>query len=59
LYNQFGYTNLAEGISKFDSAFFQLEQGYRLGQCDRERYVRILEHVKARAEATRQQMENN
>jgi hypothetical protein len=59
LYNQFGYTNLAEGISKFDSAFFQLEQGYRLGQCDRERYVRILEHVKARAEATLQQMGNN
>ena len=59
LYNQFGYTNLAEGISKFDSAFFQLEQGYRLGQCDRERYVQILEHVKARAEATLQQMENN
>jgi hypothetical protein len=59
LYNQFGYTNLAEGISKFDSAFFQLEQGYRLGQCDRERYVRILEHVKARAEATLRQMEND
>jgi len=59
LYNQFGYTNFAEGISKFDSAFFQLEQGYRLGQCDRERYVQILEHVKARAEATLQQMENH
>ena len=59
LYNQFGYPNLAEAISKFDSAFFQLELGYRLGQCDRERYVRILEHVRARAEATLQQMENN
>jgi hypothetical protein len=59
LYNQFGYSNLAEGISKFDSAFFQLAQGYRLGQCDRERYVRILEHVKDRAEAALQQMENN
>lgn len=58
LYNQFGYINLVEAISKFDSAFFQLEQGYRLGQCDRERYVRILEGVKARAEATLQQMEN-
>lgn len=59
LYNQFGYINLVEGISKFDSAFFQLKQGYRLGQCDRERYVQILEQVKARAEATLQQMENN
>lgn len=59
LYNQFGYLNLVEGISKFDSAFFQLKQGYRLGQCDRERYVQILEQVKARAEATLQQMENN
>jgi len=59
LYNQFGYINLVEAISKFDSAFFQLEQGYRLGQCDRERYVQILEHVKARAEATLQQMEND
>jgi hypothetical protein len=59
LYNQFGYINLAEGISKFDSAFFQLKQGYRLGQCDRERYVRILEDVKARAEAALRQMENN
>jgi hypothetical protein len=59
LYNQFGYSNLAEGVSKFDSAFFQLAQGYRLGQCDRDRYVQILEHVKARAEATLQQMENN
>ena len=59
LYNQFGYTNLAEGISKFDSAFFQLEQGYRLGQCDRERYVRILEGVKARTEAKLQQMEKH
>jgi hypothetical protein len=58
LYNQFGYANLLEGISKFDSAFFQLEQGYKLGQCDRDRYVRILEHVKARAEATLQQMVN-
>jgi len=58
LYNQFGYSNLAEGISKFDSAFFQLEQGYRLGQCDRERYVRILEGVKARVEATLRQIEN-
>jgi hypothetical protein len=58
LYNQFGYANLLEGISKFDSAFFQLEQGYKLGQCDRDRYVRILEHVKTRAEATLQQMEN-
>jgi hypothetical protein len=59
LYNQFGYINLVEAISKFDSAFFQLKQGYRLGQCDRERYVQILEQVKARAEATLQQMENN
>ena len=59
LYNQFGYLNLVEAIDKFDSAFFQLKQGYRLGQCDRERYVRILEQVKARAEATLQQMENN
>ena len=59
LYNQFGYINLVEAISKFDSAFFQLEQGYRIGQCDKERYVRILEHVKGRAEAIVQQMENN
>jgi len=59
LYNQFGYINLVEAISKFDSAFFQLEQGYKIGQCDRERYVKILEHVKGRAEATLQQMENN
>ena len=59
LYNQFGYINLAEGISKFDSAFFQLAQGYRLGQCDRERYIQILEHVKARAEATLQQMQTD
>ena len=59
LYNQFGYINLVEAINKFDSAFFQLEQGYRLGQCDRERFVKILEHVKARAEAKLQQMENN
>jgi hypothetical protein len=59
LYNQFGYINLVEATSKFDSAFFQLEQGYRHGQCDRERYVRILEGVKARAEATLQQMEND
>jgi hypothetical protein len=59
LYNQFGYINLVEAISKFDSAFFQLEQGYRLGQCDRERFVQILEHVKARVEATLQQMEKN
>jgi hypothetical protein len=58
LYNQFGYLNLVEAISKFDSAFFQLEQGYRFGQCDRERYVRILESVKARAEAKLQEMEN-
>jgi hypothetical protein len=48
-----------EAISKFDSAFFQLEQGYRIGQCDRERYVRILESVKARAEAKLQEMEKN
>ena len=59
LYNQFGYINLVEAISKFDSAFFQLEQGYKIGQCDRERYVKILEHVKGRAEATLQQMQNN
>jgi hypothetical protein len=59
LYNQFGYLNLVEAISKFDSAFFQLEQGYRIGQCDRERYVRILESVKARAEAKLQEMEKN
>ena len=59
LYNQFGYINLVEAISKFDSAFFQLEQGYRLGQCDRERYIRILEDVKARAEKRLQQVENN
>jgi hypothetical protein len=59
LYNQFGYLNLVEAVSKFDSAFFQLKQGYRLGQCDRERYVQILEHVKARAEATLRQMEND
>ncbi len=59
LYNQFGYINLVEGINKFDSGFFQLEQGYRLGQCDRERYVQILEHVRARAEAVLQQMKNN
>lgn len=58
LYNQFGYINLVEAISKFDSAFFQLDQGYRLGQCDRERFVQILEQVKARAEAKLQQMEN-
>ena len=59
MYNQFGYLNLVEAVSKFDSAFFQLKQGYRLGQCDRERYVQILEHVKARAEATLRQMEND
>jgi hypothetical protein len=59
LYNQFGYINLAEAIDKFNSAFFQLEQGYRLGQCDRERFVQILEDVKARAEARLRQMQNN
>jgi hypothetical protein len=59
LYNQFGYINLLEAVSKFDSAFFQLEQGYRLGQCDRDRFVRVLEHVRARAEERLQQMGNN
>ena len=58
LYNQFGYANLEEAIRKFDSAFFQLDQGYRLGQCDRERFVQILEHVKARAEEKIRQMED-
>jgi hypothetical protein len=59
MYNQFGYINLVEAISKFDSAFFQLEQGYRIGQCDRERFIQILESVKARAEARLGQMEND
>ena len=51
LYNQFGYLNFKEAVSKFDSAFFQLEQGYRLGQCDREHFIKILDQVKSRAEA--------
>jgi hypothetical protein len=59
LYNQFGYINLAEALDKFNSAFFQLEQGYRLGQCDRERFLQILEEVKARAEARLRQVQNN
>jgi hypothetical protein len=59
LYNQFGYINLAEAVNKFDSAFFQLEQGYRIGQCDRERFVQILEDVKARAEERLRQVQNN
>jgi hypothetical protein len=59
LYDQFGYTNLAEAINKFDSAFFQLEQGYRLGQCDRGRFVHMLKQVKARAEVRIERMEHN
>lgn len=58
LYNQFGYANLEEAIDKFDSAFFQLDQGYRLGQCDRGRFVQILEQVKTRAEEKIRRMED-
>jgi hypothetical protein len=58
LYNQFGYINLVEATSKFDSAFFQLEQGYRLRQCDREHFIKILEQVKSRAEAKLHEIES-
>ncbi len=59
LYNQFGYLNLVEGISKFESAFFQLEQGYKLGQCDTEYYIQILVRVKDRAEARLHEIKGN
>jgi len=59
LHNQFGYLNFIEGVRKFESAFFQVEQGYKLRQSSKQDFIKILEQVKSRAEAKLHEIESN